>query len=304
MLRTQIFPYQVDDEIVLYPVEIRFAPEMFALVDRNRAYLRQYQNWPDRIITMSDMRALIRHAAHKAEHGDGIDTLICYRDHPVGKIGLVQIDWTNQMCEIGYWLIEAAQGRGIITRSCYAIVDYAINQLNLNRVDIRCAAENTRSRAIPERMGFRFMGKLSMKIWLHGAMQDEVLYSMSRTRWRTRMLLHITTHADWQAAQHSGVYRAASLDTQGFIHLSTQEQVIRVANAVYAGQSNLVLLVIDPTRLTAPLKYEPPDPAIPAHHYDGELFPHVYGEIPVSAVANAVDFPPDADGNFSLPKSQ
>lgn len=301
MLRTAVFPYRVDHEIVLQPLHERYARTLFALVDSNRHYLRRWQNWPDRIQDVKDMRALIRHSVNKAVYQEGIDTMICYRGRPVGKIGLVHIDWGRRQAEIGYWLIEAIQGRGVMTRSCHALVDYALNQLGLHQVDIRCAVGNARSQAIPQRLGFRCEGLLPIKVWLHGIMENEVLYTMTQDLWRKQMIYHITTRAEWDAAQRTGVYRAASLDTQGFIHLSGKEQVVRVANVVFRDQSGLMLLCVDPTKLTAELKYEPPDPNIPAHHYDGELFPHLYGVIPLDAVVQAVDFVPNHSGLFEMP---
>ena len=106
------------------------------------------------------------------------------------------------------------------------------------------------------------------------------------------LLLHITTRSHWQTAQQEGVYRAASLETEGFIHCSTPAQVVSTANAYYHGQSGLVLLYIETDRVNAEIRYEM------AH---GESFPHLYGALNLNAVTQAIGFEPDADGNFTLP---
>jgi uncharacterized protein (DUF952 family) len=108
-------------------------------------------------------------------------------------------------------------------------------------------------------------------------------------------IFHITVRSAWAAAQRDGAYRAASLDDVGFIHFSTREQVLRVANAFYRGQRDLVLLVVDPARLSAELRYEPPAEAPES----AERFPHLYGALNFDAVIRAVDFPPDADSTWS-----
>lgn len=113
------------------------------------------------------------------------------------------------------------------------------------------------------------------------------------------IILHITERQSWQSAQAAGAYRASSLDTEGFIHCSTAEQVERVANSFYRGQSDLVLLSIQTEQLPALLKWEAPMPSNDPH--SGELFPHIYGEINLEAVVKVVDFPPNADGTFTLP---
>jgi uncharacterized protein (DUF952 family) len=93
-------------------------------------------------------------------------------------------------------------------------------------------------------------------------------------------IFHIAHQADWQAAQVAGSYRVASLEQEGFIHCSTTEQVAGVADRFYRGQTDLVLLHIDPQRLQAPLRYEAPAEA-PAGN---ERFPHIYGPLNLDAV--------------------
>ena len=115
------------------------------------------------------------------------------------------------------------------------------------------------------------------------------------------LIYHITTQAAWQIAQKQGSYTDPSLEDQGFIHLSDLNQVTRVANAIFVGQSGLVLLEVETERLEAPLKYEPPDTGVPAAHYSGELFPHLYGVLNLEAVTRVLAFTPSADGTFTLP---
>ena len=114
-------------------------------------------------------------------------------------------------------------------------------------------------------------------------------------------ILHITSRAEWLAAQARGIYEAPSLMSEGFIHCSTEEQVLAVADAFYHGQSGLVLLEVDGSRLTSDLRWEPPSgppaPGISA----SDLFPHIYGPLNVDAVVEALDFPPDTSGTFTLP---
>jgi uncharacterized protein (DUF952 family) len=102
-------------------------------------------------------------------------------------------------------------------------------------------------------------------------------------------ILHITTRPDWQAALEAGSYRADSLDSEGFIHCSTSEQIAATANRFYAGQSDLLLLHIDPELLAAELRWEPAD---------GQDFPHIYGLINLDAVVGVESFGPDGDGVF------
>ena len=117
-------------------------------------------------------------------------------------------------------------------------------------------------------------------------------------------IVHITSRLAWIDAGHAGQYVAPSLKSDGLIHCSTYAQTLPVAEKYYKGQTGLVLLVIDPLRLTSGLKWEPPaegapPPGVPA----GDAFPHIYGPINLDAVVEALDFSPGPDDHFSLPPS-
>jgi uncharacterized protein (DUF952 family) len=110
-------------------------------------------------------------------------------------------------------------------------------------------------------------------------------------------LLHLCGADEWRAAESRGEYRPSSLDDVGFIHLSTPEQVCLPANRLYAGRSDLVLLGVDPTRLSSPIRWEPGVPTDP----ESMLFPHLYGPLPVVAVTSVTAYRPGSDGIFAAP---
>jgi uncharacterized protein (DUF952 family) len=107
-------------------------------------------------------------------------------------------------------------------------------------------------------------------------------------------IFHITHRQDWEKALKDGVYTAPSLASQGFIHCSYAYQVDRVANNYYSGQTDLLILVIGPKRLTSPMKIEK------AVDVDDD-YPHIYGPVNLDAVVKIVDFTPSADLTFHLP---
>lgn len=91
------------------------------------------------------------------------------------------------------------------------------------------------------------------------------------------MIFHIVSYNNWQKAIQQGFYEADSLALEGFIHTSKAEQVAGVLSRYYAEQNNLLLLHIDETKLTAPLKYELA-PSV------NETFPHIFGRLNLDAV--------------------
>ncbi|HUP80906.1 MAG TPA: GNAT family protein, partial [Pirellula sp.] len=98
-----------------------------------------------------------------------------------GMIGFHEIDLANHAASIGYWLSSTFQGRGIMTRACRAVVDHARKDLDLNRVVIRCATENRKSRAIPERLGFHLEGIQREAEWLNDRFVDLAAYSLLKS---------------------------------------------------------------------------------------------------------------------------
>ena len=98
------------------------------------------------------------------------------------------------------------------------------------------------------------------------------------------LLLHLTTPPEWRAALDTGAVTPPSLAESGFVHLSAPAQVHLPAERLFAGRRDVVLLVVDPARLTAPVRWEPGVPGDPA----GLRFPHLYGPLPTAAVVAVV----------------
>ncbi len=115
------------------------------------------------------------------------------------------------------------------------------------------------------------------------------------------MIYHLTSRRDWNEAQKSGEYRAESLESEGFIHCSTETQVLPVANTFYRGQQEVVLLEISPALLASELRWEPPAGAPPPGVPEGDGFPHIYGPINLGAIVKVYDLESNPDGSYKLP---
>ena len=113
------------------------------------------------------------------------------------------------------------------------------------------------------------------------------------------MIFHIVSRSEWNLARTRGDYRPPSLEADGFIHCSTGAQLAATADLFYRGQRDLLVLRIDPARLTSRLVFEAPADAAEARPH--ARFPHVYGPLNLDAVIDAIEFPCAADGSFELP---
>ena len=110
-------------------------------------------------------------------------------------------------------------------------------------------------------------------------------------------LLHLTTPATWRVALSAGSVVTPSLLADGFVHLSSPEQVRLPADRLYAGRDDLLLLVVDPRRLADEVRWEPGVPGDP----ESMRFPHLYGPLPIGAVTSVVPYRPGPDGRYREP---
>ena len=106
-----------------------------------------------------------------------------------------------------------------------------------------------------------------------------------------RRLFHIARAQDWREAERRGAYTADSLPSEGFIHCSEAHQVVAVANRLFQGRTDLVLLHIDEAALQAPVRDENLEGGL-------EPFPHVYGALNLDAIVEVSRFAPDDAGRF------
>ena len=176
-------PILISDRFSLKPLELRDAEQLFRVTDNNRQYLRQWLPWLDSIKRVEDSRAFIRAVQAQSSHNNGTQLAIRLNQKIVGVVGHHQVDWRNRLTSLGYWLSEDYQGRGVVTAACRALVTNAFNDARLNRVEIRCAVSNGKSRAIPERLGFRQEGLLRDAEWLYDHFVDHVVYAMLAGDW-------------------------------------------------------------------------------------------------------------------------
>ncbi len=178
-----LFSFEVDEEITLRLLDEADAPELFYLIDHSRDYLREWLAWIDDTKTVVDSKKFIKASMKLFEERIGLNLGIFFKGKLAGIVGFNSFDWTNRIGVIGYWLGSNFQGNGIMTRAVTALIDYGFNVLGLNRIEIRAAYENERSRAIPERLGFQYEGQVRQGEWLYDHFVDLIIYGMLEAEW-------------------------------------------------------------------------------------------------------------------------
>jgi ribosomal-protein-serine acetyltransferase len=165
----------------LRPPEEADAEPLHAVVEANREHLAPWMPWASQELEAT--RAFVTSARRRIDAGEGFQGLIVERSAILGGIGFARIDWDNRSASIGYWLAEAAQGRGLVTMATRALLDHAFGVWELNRIEIRTAPNNVRSQAVPERLGFVREGVLREAERFEDRYVDHVVYSMLARDW-------------------------------------------------------------------------------------------------------------------------
>ncbi|WP_441001024.1 GNAT family N-acetyltransferase [Fodinibius sp. SL11] len=178
-----MFTWQIDNRIRLELLEARHGKELFRLTEQNRKYLGQWLPWVESVQEPEDTAQFIKKSQQQWIENQSFQAVINAGDKVAGIVGHHKIDWQNQKTSLGYWLGKSYQGRGIMTKCCAAIVQHAFKVLDLHRVEIHCAIDNKKSRAIPERLGFIKEVIQKEAIQLNGTFKDLVVYRALSSEW-------------------------------------------------------------------------------------------------------------------------
>jgi ribosomal-protein-serine acetyltransferase len=152
------------------------AVEVYALIEANREHLARWLPWAGQQ-TFEATMAFIRGTRRQLAEDDGFQAGIVRDESLVGVVGFHSVQWGHRATSIGYWLGAAEQGRGTMTLAVAALLDHAFDEWGLNRVEIRAATENHRSRAVAERLGFRLDGILREAERVGDRFFDNAVYS-------------------------------------------------------------------------------------------------------------------------------
>lgn len=179
-----MFSKIIDENLELRFVSERYAEELCSVVTRNTEHIQKWLSWATDDYSVDTAKSFIKENLNGFAKNEFPSYFIFYEKKLVGGIGFSNVHKSDQNAEIGYWLGEESQGKGIVSKCCREIINYGFNELNLNRIVIRCATENIKSRAIPERLGFTKEGIARQSAKLNGNFIDLIIYSMLKKEWR------------------------------------------------------------------------------------------------------------------------
>jgi ribosomal-protein-serine acetyltransferase len=175
-----MFTRQVDDHIQLALIHPSFAKSYYRLVSENRAYLSHWLAWPNKADSIEFFQAFIERSLHDYASGKSMVCAIFYKEQIVGNISFNSINNTLKRVEVGYWLAEAYQGKGIVTKALQEMIDIAFDELKLDKVQISTADHNIESRKVCERLGFKLEGIITNAENVNGRLLHHAVYGLHR----------------------------------------------------------------------------------------------------------------------------
>ncbi len=184
------------NEIIIGPrVELRrhkvdLAQSMFEVIDKNRELFARFLPWVDYSKTVQDTRKYIEDASNKWESHLLFDFGMFRRSDGifVGNIGVHNISWPNELCEVGYWIGQEFEGQGFIRESTALLLNELFS-IGLHRVEIRCSDKNQRSRRIPESLGFTLEGQLREDAFDNSIRRNTCVYGLLKGEWKSERVL-------------------------------------------------------------------------------------------------------------------
>lgn len=176
-------PVEIAPGILCRPYVAADAHALLVAVDADRSRLARWMPWVPYSTTEADFAAFITTASRQEEAGTACHRGLFSGEVVVGGVGST-VDPINREAEVGYWLAEAYEGRGIVTAAVRALLQYLFDEVEVNRIMLRAAVGNIRSRAVAERLGFTLEGVQRQALILDEVPTDSAMYSLLVSEWK------------------------------------------------------------------------------------------------------------------------
>ncbi|MEU7856038.1 GNAT family protein [Nonomuraea sp. NPDC049141] len=173
-----------DDGAELRPLEPWQAEEFLAHIDRGREFIGQYVAMPDAVTDLESSRSFLRAYAEKAATDTGRIHGIWTDGTLVGGVIFRTMDLGHGTAEAGCWLEPSAAGKGLVTRAIRVIIDWAVEERGIHRVEWQVSAANAASIAVARRLGMTKDGVLRESYWHRGKRNDVEVWSVLAPEWR------------------------------------------------------------------------------------------------------------------------
>lgn len=175
-----MFINRIDEELSIALVQESFAADYAEIVYSQIDYLSQWLAWPKICNREQDFRLFIQRVLHEYAEGKSMTCAIIYKGKIVGNCSFNTINHDTKCAEVGYWLSQQHQGKGIITRVVKHLINIAFNDLDMTKVQLSAAVDNQPSRRVAERVGMTLEGVLTNQEKIEDRILNHAIYGIKR----------------------------------------------------------------------------------------------------------------------------
>ena len=166
------------------------AEELYELIDENREHLGKFLDWVQHSTSSQDSLNFIKSLDHSDLYNEKLAFFVIHRDKIVGVVDFREGRKSSNALEIGYWLSKEHLGKGLMTKACAALIDYAFKNSDVNRIVINTDTRNYKSQAVPSRLGFTREGVGRDFGILKGEYYDVNVNSILRSEWISQQIAY------------------------------------------------------------------------------------------------------------------
>jgi len=174
----------INTKLELRLPDAKYAKALFQIVDQQRDYLGEWLPWVQQTKSVVDSFAFLKTSKAFNNGGQKLVTFIFHENELIGSVALVKISKENKSAELGYWLSESFQGKGIATLCCQKLLKYVFEKMDINRVEINVASTNKKSLEIPKKLGFQHEGTLREQFYFNEKFHDMEKFSLLKREFK------------------------------------------------------------------------------------------------------------------------
>jgi ribosomal-protein-serine acetyltransferase len=175
---------QVNENINLIIPTLDLSHEIYGLIDNDRDHLSQWLSWVPKVQSYTDVEQNLRERIQGYQTGTSASFYAVYNNVIVASVGFISINNNDKKGEIGYWISSQYQGKGIVSKSVKACINYGFNRLGLNKIIIQCARGNSRSINLAGKLGFSIEGILKEDRIRNNTYHDTFYFSLFKKEYK------------------------------------------------------------------------------------------------------------------------
>ena len=166
---------KIDDDILLRTYSVDDAPELFSVVNASRRHLHTWLEWVDKTTKEEHSLQFIQQSLHQLDTQEELALGIFYDGKIIGGIGMHKWEQSTKRAQIGYWITEEYEGKGIMNKCLVKFIDFLFDKIGLNKIEVHFLPGNKRSAKVAERLGFKIEGIIRQSVIRNGMPEDMVV---------------------------------------------------------------------------------------------------------------------------------